>query len=73
MSNSKNFIEGMAICQKYVTEDTEVGIFEKSNFSISELKRISKEDLEKLKFLGWNAGNSDYGWADFFKLNYIIL
>lgn len=73
MSNSKKFMDGISILQKYVVEETEVGIFESTNFSISELKRITKEDLEKLKSLGWNTGNSDYGWAEFFKLKHIIL
>jgi hypothetical protein len=73
MSKSENFINGMVICQKYMTDETVIGVFGLSNISLSELKRISKDDLKNLKSLGWNAGNSDYGWAEFSNLEYIIL
>lgn len=76
MSKAANFANGMAICQKYLTDETTVGIFEVNNrpsLSISELKCFSKEDLEKLKSFGWNAGSHDYGWAEFLDMKRIIL
>jgi hypothetical protein len=76
MSKLQNFVNGMVICQKYLTDETTAGVFEvndRPSFSVSELKCFSKEDLEKLKSLGWNAGSHDYGWAEFSNLDYIVL
>lgn len=71
MSDSKNFIEGITICQKYMTDDTIVNVIKKSSIAITELKCLPKDVVLSLINLGWNAGSKDYGWAEYFKLEYL--
>lgn len=73
MSDSRNFIEGMAICHQYVTDDTVVNVIKKSSIAITELKCLPKEVVIALHALGWNAGSKDYGWAEYFTLKYLDL
>lgn len=71
MINEINFVKGICLIQQYVTEETTINIIEESSIAISELKRLPKEIINQLTALGWNAGSRDYGWAEYFKLEYL--
>lgn len=69
---TNNFIFGLAILNKYKTDEFSISVVITSGIVVQGMDKISKEDLEDIRLFGWEAGNNDgNGWAQFFKLEYM--
>ncbi len=68
-----NFCKGIFIIQKYLKEDSSIGVCENSSICAQNTLPFSKEDLESLQEFGWEAANlksKDGGIAYYHKLPY---
>lgn len=68
---STNFCKGLVIIAAHTTYEFSLGVMEESAIYVNGLCSFSKEDIAQLEALGWEAGNKDGGWAQYFKLEYV--
>ena len=69
---SNHFILGLALLARYRGEGFSINVVENSAVSVEGLNLISKQDLDDLNLLGWDAGNADdKGFATYYKLDYV--
>lgn len=67
-----HFISGLEIMREYATEAFTIDVVEVAVISVSGCKSFSKEDLQTLLNLGWEAWTQDgRSGAEFRKLRYV--
>ena len=67
-----NFIEGLNIMKRYALEHFDICVIEIAEIAVHGMKRLSDEDFEKLKKLGWNAHQMvDESSAEYGRLRYV--